>query len=137
MEKQKKSINVCTLAKPFGAFCHATIWPEKEKDLIFVSGMTARGVDGEVIGNDIETQTRQCLENLKSVLIECGANMDDVMRVTVYTLNMEGLSVIHRVRSEFWPNPDRYPASTLVAVNEFVKKDFLIEIEAIAIKVNE
>ena len=134
MGKRKKSINTDKVVKPFGTFCHATVWPGKEEDLIFVSGMTARGINVEVVGDNIEKQTRQCLDNLKFILAECGADMDDVMRVTVYTLDMEGLSTIHRVRSEYWPNPDHYPASTLVAVKEFVKKEFLIEIEAIAIK---
>ena len=132
MEKRKKCVNTDKVAKPSGVFSHATVWSGKEEDVIFVSGMTARGIDGEVAGDDIEAQTRQCLENLKFVLAGCGADMDDVMRVTVYVTNTEGLSTIQRVRAEYWPDPSRYPASTIVAVKGLAKESFLIEIEAIA-----
>ncbi len=102
-------------------------------NLVFVSGQVARNAQGELVGlGDIKAQTRQTLENVKSVLETAGATMDDVVKVTVFVTNVaEHFSQIHEVRSEFFKKD--YPASTLVEVRSLVNKDLLIEIEAVAV----
>ena len=102
-------------------------------NLVFVSGQVARNAQGEVVGRgDIKAQTRQTLENVRSVLEAGGATLDDVVKVTVFVTNVEEhFSRIHEVRAEFFRKD--YPASTLVEVKALADKDFLIEIEAIAV----
>ena len=102
-------------------------------NLVFVSGQVARNAQGELVGlGDIKAQTRQTLENVKSVLETAGATMDDVVKVTVFVTNVaEHFSQIHEVRAEFFEKG--YPASTLVEVRSLANKDMLIEIEAIAV----
>jgi reactive intermediate/imine deaminase len=102
-------------------------------NLVFVSGQVARNAQGEVVGRgDIKAQTRQTLENVRSVLEAGGATLDDVVKVTVFVTNVEEhFSQIHEVRAEFFRKD--YPASTLVEVKALADKDFLIEIEAIAV----
>ncbi len=99
-------------------------------NLVFVSGQVARNAQGELVGlGDIKAQTRQTLENVKSVLETA---MDDVVKVTVFVTNVaEHFSQIHEVRAEFFKKD--YPASTLVEVRSLVNKDLLIEIEAVAV----
>ena len=101
--------------------------------MVFVSGQVARDLDGNVVGvGDIYAQTRQVLRNMQAVLAESEATMDDVVKVTVFVTNLEEhLVASHEVRSEFFKNG--YPASSLVEVSRLVHKDFLIEIEAIAV----
>ena len=101
--------------------------------LIFASGQVSRDVDGNTVGvGDIKAQTRQVLENLKAVLEEGGATMDDVVKVTVFVTNVaEHFAQIHEVRSEFWK--DGYPASTLVEISALANPELLIEIEALAV----
>ena len=101
--------------------------------MVFVSGQVARDLDGNVVGvGDIYAQTRQVLHNMQAVLEESEATMDDVVKVTVFVTNLEEhLVASHEVRSEFFKNG--YPASSLVEVSRLVHKDFLIEIEAIAV----
>ena len=101
-------------------------------EMLFVSGQLAK-VDSELVGKgDIKAQTRQTLENVKSVLETAGATMDDVVKVTVFVTNVaEHFSQIHEVRAEFFEKD--YPASTLVEVRSLANKDLLIEIEAIAV----
>jgi reactive intermediate/imine deaminase len=101
--------------------------------MVFASGQVARGVDGQLVGRgDIGAQTRKVLENLRAVLAEGGATMDDVVKVTVFVTNLaEHFSAIHEVRSEFFSSD--YPASTLVEISRLVDPDMLIEIEAIAV----
>ena len=101
--------------------------------LIFASGQVSRDVDGNTVGvGDIKAQTRQVLENLKAVLEEGGATLDDVVKVTVFVTNVaEQFAQVHEVRSEFWK--DGYPASTLVEISALANPELLIEIEALAV----
>jgi len=120
------------LSRPIGIFSQAVKVPAKGH-LIFVSGLTARNPSGNLVGRgDIRVQTRQILENLRTVLAEAGAMLMDVVKVTVFIRNMErDFHPIHEVRAEFFPkNP---PASTMVEVSRLVDPDHLIEIEAIAV----
>ena len=57
--------------------------------MVFASGQVARDVDGQLVGlGDIRVQTRKTLENLRAVLAEGGATMDDVVKVTVFVTNL-------------------------------------------------
>ena len=77
------------LRQPNGHFSHATTIAARGR-LVFISGMTARRIDGTIAGvGDIEAQTRQVCENIKSAVEEAGGTMDDVCRVDVYVRNME------------------------------------------------
>jgi 2-iminobutanoate/2-iminopropanoate deaminase len=129
---QRHTIYAKEVAKPFGVFSQAVKWSNEYENLIFVSGMTSRDANGKTIGiGDIRAQTIQTLENLKAVLKEAGATLEDVVRVTIYVTDMSNLDEIHEIRAQYWRK--NYPASTLVEVSKFVNKDFLIEIEATAI----
>jgi len=100
--------------------------------MVFLSGMTARRADGTIAGvGDIEAQTRQVCENLKSAIEAAGGSLDDVCRVDVYVRNMEHFEAIHKVRREYFKAPA--PASTMVEVTKMVHPDYLIEINAIAV----
>ncbi len=119
------------VASPAGIMSQGVAVPAGR--MVFVSGQVARGVDGQLVGRgDIRAQTRKVLENVRSVLAEGGATMDDVVKVTVFVTNLtEHFSAIHEVRSEFFTSD--YPASTLVEISRLVDPDMLIEIEAVAV----
>ena len=127
----KRQIQSDKIRQPSGHFSHA-ISAEAKGRLVFISGMTARRADGTIAGiGDIEAQTRQVCENLKSAVEAAGGTMDDVCRVDVYVRNMEQFDSIHKVRREYFKNPP--PASTMVEVSKFTSPDYLIEINAIAV----
>ncbi|HAM56157.1 MAG TPA: enamine deaminase RidA [Candidatus Rokubacteria bacterium] len=116
--------------KPFGIFSSAAWQPEGK--VLHVSGQVAQDATGSVMGKgDIRAQTRQVLENIRTVLAAGGGTMDDVARVTVYVTDMSGLGQIHEVRGQYFRRP--YPASTLVEVKRLVKPEYLIEIDAVAV----
>ena len=127
----KKILQSAKLAASAGIMSHGVEVPVGK--MVFVSGQVARDLDGNVVGvGDIYAQTRQVLRNMQSVLAESEATMADVVKVTVFVTNLEEhLVASHEVRSEFFKNG--YPASSLVEVSRLVHKDFLIEIEAIAV----
>jgi len=130
----KQQITSSKLRKPNGNFSHATAIAATGK-LVFISGMTARTVDGTIAGvGDIEVQTRQVCENVKAAVEEAGGTLDDIVRVDVYVRNMEHFDRIHKVRREYFTGIA--PASTMVEVNKFTSPDYLIEINAIAVLPN-
>jgi len=119
------------LRQPSGHFSHATVTEARGK-LVFISGMTARRLDGTIAGiGDIEAQTRQVCENIKAAVEEAGGTMADICRVDVFVRNMEHFDQIHKVRREYFPAPA--PASTMVEVCKMTSPDYLIEINAIAV----
>jgi reactive intermediate/imine deaminase len=119
------------LAVPNGHFAHATV-TAAEGRLVFISGMTARNKEGGVTGvGDVSAQTHQVCQNLKAAVEAAGGTMDDIVRVDVYVRNMEDFAAIHEVRRQYFTGEP--PASTLVEVAKFVNKDYLIEINAIAV----
>jgi 2-iminobutanoate/2-iminopropanoate deaminase len=119
------------LAAPNGHFAQATMVRARGR-LVFVSGMTARNKDGGVTGvGDITAQTHQVCQNLRAAMTAAGGTLDDIVRVDVFVRNMEDFKAIHEVRRQYFTGEP--PASTMVEVSKFVNKDYLIEINAIAV----
>jgi 2-iminobutanoate/2-iminopropanoate deaminase len=127
----KRQIHTLRVREPSGHFSQA-IAADARGQLVFISGMTARRPDGTIAGiGDIEAQTRQVCENIKSAVEAAGGTMNDVCRVDVFVRNMEHFDRIHKVRREYFNAQP--PASTMVQVSGFVSPDYLIEINAIAV----
>jgi len=115
----KQQVSSPDLAVPNGHFSHATVTAPGR--MVFISGMTARQADGTVAG-------------VGDVTEQAGGTLDDIARVDVYVRNMEDFEAIHAVRRQYFTGVA--PASTLVEVSKFVNKDYLIEINAIAVLAN-
>jgi enamine deaminase RidA (YjgF/YER057c/UK114 family) len=127
----KRQLQSDKIRQPSGHFSQA-IEIEAKGKLLFISGMTSRRADGTIAGiGDIEAQTRQVCENLKSAVEAAGGTLDDICRVDVYVRNMEHFDKIHKVRREYFTAPA--PASTMVEVTKMTSPDYLIEISAIAL----
>ncbi|QGU03366.1 RidA family protein [Corynebacterium comes] len=101
-------------------------------DQIFVSGLTARGSDGQTIDGDNEfDQAKVVFTKIKNLVEEAGAQMDDVVKMTIYVTNMAENHQVWKARQEFFTG--NFPACTLVEVSALAKPEILLEIEAIAI----
>lgn len=99
-------------------------------NMIFTAGQVAWGSDGNIVGiDDIETQTRQTLSNVESVLIEGGANWSDVLKCNVYLKDMNDFQKMNHIFSEIFA--DNPPARTTVQT-PMAEETMLIEIEAVA-----
>ncbi|MHB1536119.1 MAG: RidA family protein [Acidimicrobiales bacterium] len=119
------------LNQPLGRFSQA-IKVSAPGDLLFISGLTSRDPDGNVIGEgDIKVQTETILENMTKLLAEAGGSMADVVKVTVFIRDMELFDQIHEVRARYFREP--YPASSMVEVSRLVSPQHLIEIEGVAV----
>lgn len=86
---------------------------------------------GEVVGNEIQMQVQQVLENLKNVLEAAGSSMNKVVKTTVFIKDMNSFSKINEVYAKYFTQS--FPARSCVEVSK-LPKDVLIEIEAVAVK---
>ena len=85
---------------------------------------------GEVMGpGDVRAQTLQTLNNVKSVLAEGGAGLDDVLKCNVYLKDMGDFQAMNEVFASFFPTDP--PARTTVQA-ALAEPEMLVEIEAIA-----
>lgn len=100
-------------------------------DLLIISGQTASNGDGEVVGlNDFDAQAKQVFHNLDRVLKAGGANLDSVIKVTIYLTDMNHFPKIVELRKQYFTKP--YPADTIVEVTGLASQEFMLEIEAVA-----
>jgi 2-iminobutanoate/2-iminopropanoate deaminase len=98
-------------------------------DYIFVSGQVGfiDSAGKEVKG--IEAQTRQCLENVKQVLVAAGSSLNEVVKVTVFLSNAAHFDLMNEVYRSYFPKD--CPARSTVVTSP-VLPNMLVEIECIA-----
>lgn len=102
----------------------------KAGNFVFVSGqLPIDPATGEFAGNDIQTQTRQSLTNIKNILASGGVQLSQCIRIGVFLKDMNLFADMNAVYGEFFES--EYPARAAVEVAR-LPKDALIEIEAVA-----
>ncbi|MCH5225521.1 MAG: RidA family protein [Muribaculaceae bacterium] len=107
----------------------------KAGNFIYVSGQLPIDVKTGLMAADIKEQTRQSLENIKAILAEAGATMDNVVKSTVYLADMSLFGPMNEVYGEFFKD-GIYPARACFAVKE-LPKQAQIEIEVVAFHCHE
>lgn len=99
---------------------------------VFVSGMPPVDREGETVGSDITTQTRQVMENLKTIIEAAGASMRDVVRTTVFYTHRDDYAALDAVYRQYFP--DGFPSRSALIVAGLVRPEWRIEIDAIAVR---
>ena len=98
---------------------------------VYVSGTTATGPGGRLVGSNVYEQTRQCLTNIVTALERAGARIEDVVRTRIYVIDIEDWREVGRAHGEVFG--EIRPASSMVEVSRLVTPEMLVEIEAEAI----
>ncbi len=97
-------------------------------NLLFLSGQV--GIRGGKTGQGIEEQTRFTLENIRDVLAQAGASLEDVVKVTVFMADMSLWPKMNEVYREYFSK--ELPARSALGVNGLALPDLLVEIECVA-----
>lgn len=99
-------------------------------DLLFVSGQIPLDpATGTLVGGDISVQTRRVLDNLAAILTAAGASFADVVKTTVYLLDMDDFAAMNAVYATYVTAPP--PARATVQVSR-LPRDVRVEIDVIA-----
>ncbi len=125
-------------AKPRGKYPHV----KRAGDFLFVSGASARRADNSIAGAevdefgtthlDIRVQTKAVIENIRDILKSVGAQLEDVVEVTSYLVNMNDFAGYNEAYGEYFGYDG--PARTTVAVHQLPHPHLLIEIRAMVYK---
>jgi 2-iminobutanoate/2-iminopropanoate deaminase len=97
-------------------------------DHVFTAGQVAFDANGELVGSDMESQTRKAFENLRSCLEAAGCGLEDVVKVNGYLADLADFDAYNAVYGEFFDEP--YPARTTVQAG--LAPGLLVEVEAVA-----
>ena len=105
----------------------------KVGDVLYVSGQVAfKSGTTELAGDDIDVQTRQVLDNIKSIVANAGYDMSDVVQCTVYLKDINDFTKMNQIYGTYFVQ-GRYPTRTTVEVSNLPRKA-RIEITAVACK---
>ncbi|KFK97686.1 MULTISPECIES: RidA family protein [unclassified Serratia (in: enterobacteria)] len=125
-------------ATPRGRFPHV----KRAGDFLFVSGTSSRLPDNSIAGAevdamgatrlDIGVQTRAVLDNIRDILRSVGADLNDVVEIAAYLVNMNDFAGYNAVYAEYFDYDG--PTRTTLAVHQLPHPHLLIEIKAIAYK---
>jgi 2-iminobutanoate/2-iminopropanoate deaminase len=125
---ERKEIRVPALSEPMSHYTDAV----RAGDLVFVSGVVPVDGNGKLVGgDDVVAQARQVFENMGAVLAAAGCSFADVVKVTVFLVDVDDRARINPVRREVFG--DARPASTLVEISRLAVPGARIEVEAVAL----
>jgi 2-iminobutanoate/2-iminopropanoate deaminase len=97
-------------------------------DHVFTAGQVGFDLDGEVVAGGVAAHTRQALENLRACLEAAGSDLEHVVKVTAFLVDLGDFDEYNEVYRTFFSEP--YPARTTVGAS--LPGTLRVEIEAVA-----
>lgn len=123
--KMKEAMNVKGAPAAVGPYVHAV----KSNGLIFLSGQLGLNPQDGTLPEGIEAQTKQSLENIKTVLEGCGSDLNHVIKTSIFLDSMDDFGKVNEIYAKYFS--EAVPARSCVEVAK-LPKGGLVEIEAIA-----
>jgi 2-iminobutanoate/2-iminopropanoate deaminase len=123
----KKVINTNNAPAPIGPYSQAI----KAGNFLFVSGQVAISpATGELILDDIKTETKQVMENIKAILVEAGIDFNNIVKTSIFLKDMQNFSQVNEVYGSYFT--EQFPARETVQVAG-LPKNVNVEITVTAI----
>jgi len=122
----KTIINSEKAPKPIGPYNQSVFF----NNMLFTSGQIALNLEGDLIDDTIEIETRQVFKNLKAILGEAELDFNDVIKVSIFLKNMDDFDKVNKVYATYF-NSENAPARETVQVAK-LPKDVNIEISLLA-----
>jgi 2-iminobutanoate/2-iminopropanoate deaminase len=123
----RELVTAAGAAKAIGPYSPAL----KAGNLLFLSGsIPLDPVSGQIVPGDIRDQTRRVMENIKALLEAGGAGFANVVRTTVFMVDLGEFAAMNEVYAGYFSAP--YPARSTVQVVK-LPKDVRVEIDVIAV----
>lgn len=130
---EQRTINPWTWQDAFG-FSQATEVAGGER-VLYCAGQTSSGADGKPLHpGDMGAQLATALDNLETVLEQAGYGLTNVVRLNYYTTDMDAFFAHYEVLLKRLASAGIRPSSTLLGVTRLAFPEFLVEIEATAVK---
>ncbi|PKA96812.1 2-iminobutanoate/2-iminopropanoate deaminase [Flavobacteriaceae bacterium MAR_2009_75] len=125
----KKIINTSKAPSPIGPYNQAVL----AGDTLYISGQIPMNAEtGELVNGDIKAETKQSMENLKSILSEANMSFENVVKSSIFLKDMNQFSEVNEVYGSYF-NVETAPARETVEVAN-LPKFVNIEISMIAVK---
>ena len=121
----KETIKAKNAPTAIGPYSHAVM----TGNLMFLSGQIAINPETGEMPDGVQAQTAQAIANIKAIIAEKGATLDNVVKTTVYLAEMSLFSEMNEIYAQHFSEP--FPARSAIAVKELPKRA-LVEIEVIA-----
>jgi 2-iminobutanoate/2-iminopropanoate deaminase len=103
----------------------------KVGNMLFLSGsIPLDPASGQLVEGGIKEQTTRVMENIKGLLAAAGADFNNVVRTTVFMIDLGEFAAMNEVYASYFTAP--YPARSTVQVVK-LPKDVRVEIDVIAI----
>ncbi|CUH63638.1 Putative reactive intermediate deaminase TdcF [Thalassovita gelatinovora] len=118
-----------SISAPFGNYSHGIA----AGPLVATSGQLGLKADG-TIPQSVTEQAEVCFAAIGAILAEDGLDFSDVVRFSAFVTKREDMAPYMAVRDRICADLAVKPASTLVIVSGFTKPEFLVEIEALALR---
>ena len=121
----KETLKAKNAPAAIGPYSHAVV----AGNLMFLSGQIAINPETGEMPAGVQAQTAQAIANIKAILAEKGATLDNVVKTTVYLAEMSLFGEMNEIYAQHFSEP--FPARSAIAVKELPKRA-LVEIEVIA-----
>jgi len=102
---------------------------------VFISGQIPKDPIKGGWADNIRDQTTQCLENIKSILEKVSGNVSDIVKLTIYLTDIKDYGGMNEAFIDFFKANGvvKFPARSAVQVGPLMYREWLVEIESVAI----
>ncbi len=127
-----KALSPPELPEPFARYSHGIV-TSVTGQLIVTSGQLAMRTDG-TIPTGAQAQAELCFAYIDAILAQAGAGRGGILRVNAFVTDREHMAGYMAARDTFFADVLPPPASTLMIVGGFTRPEFVVEVEALAIR---